>query len=390
MLDEESSAPGLERLLDLPFVDAGTDGLVVHEAVREAIAAFLRSTNPVRYRTYRRAAWNELRSEVGDAAPGDLWRYTADMLYLIENPVVREAFFPSGAQPLAVEPAQPTDEPAIVAIAERHESAAAVALLRSWWSAAPQSFSVIRDRDAVVVGFFSLLDSALIRKGRLLEDPVVEAWAQHLLDNPLPKDQVALGLRRWLDLERGELPCPAQAACWLDVKRAYMALRPALRRMYVVVHDVPTYWPVVEKLGFRPISDQAVDVDGVPYASVALDFGPGSVDGWLAELVGAELGLAEDLVPDEAARELSVRGERVALTPLEYGLFECLRARETKTVSRSELLHEVWGTDFGGGSNVVDAVVRSLRRKLGTAAPIVETVRGSGYRLRAGWQAQLR
>ena len=85
-----------------------------------------------------------------------------------------------------------------------------------------------------------------------------------------------------------------------------------------------------------------------------------------------------------------MRGERVALTPLEFGLFSHLRQCEGKAVSRNDLLREVWGTEFTGGSNVVDAVVRSLRRKLGTAAPAVETVRGSGYRLRSDWRAQLR
>jgi hypothetical protein len=390
MLDEGSSPDALDRLLDLPFVDAGRDGLVVHEAVRDAIGAFVRGTNPVRHRGYRRSAWRQLRSEVGDAGPGDLWRYTADMLYLIENPVVREAFFPSGAQPLAVEPSRPGDGAAIAAIAERHDPAEAATQLRSWWEEAPETFSVIRDRDGVVVGFFSLLDTARMRRARAFSDPVVDGWSQHLLDNPLPKGEVALGLRRWLDSEVGELPCSAQAACWLDVKRAYMALRPALRRMYVVVHDVPTYWPVVEKLGFRPIAEHPVEVGGMAYSSVALDFGPGSVDGWLADLVGAELGVGDEPVSDEAARELAVRGERVALTPLEYGLFECLKQREGKTLSRGELLRDVWGTDFTGGSNVVDAVVRSLRRKLGPAAVSVETVRGSGYRLRADWRAELR
>jgi DNA-binding winged helix-turn-helix (wHTH) protein len=389
MLDEPDPADALERLLQLPFVEAGRDGLVVHDAVREAIGGFLRGTNPVRHRQYRRGAWRELREEVRDAGPGDLWRYTADMLYLIENPVVREAFFPSGAQPLAVEPARPDDEAAVAAIARRHDSPEAAEVLTAWWAEAPDTFSVVRDRDGIVTGFLSLLETGHIRGLRDFDDPVVEAWARHLRDNPVPRGQIALGLRRWLDVERGELPCASQAACWLDVKRTYMALRPALRRMYVVVHDVPTYWPVVEKLGFRPIAERGVDVGGVEYASVVLDFGPGSVDGWLAELVGAELGVDGE-VADDAAREITVQGSRVALTPLEYGLFSHLRHREGKTVARNELLREVWGTEFTGGSNVVDAVVRSLRLKLGPASRVIETVRGSGYRLCADWRAQLR
>jgi hypothetical protein len=180
-----------------------------------------------------------------------------------------------------------------------------------------------------------------------------------------------------------------QAACWLDVKRAYMALRPALRRMYVVVHDVPTYWPIVEKLGFRPIAESAVTLDGIDYTSVGLDFGAGSVDGWLASLVAAELGVGDEPTVDEDARELGVQGKRVTLTPLEFALFRHLREREGRTVSRPELLREVWSTGFTGGSNVVDAVVRSLRHKLGPAAIVIETVRGSGYRLRPDWRAHL-
>jgi hypothetical protein len=389
MLDQLDSGVAIERLRQLPFVEAGRDGLVVHDAVRDAIGGFLRGVNPVRHRAYRRAAWRELREEVRDAAPTELWRYTADMLYLIENPVVREAFFPSGAQPLAVEPARPGDAAAVAAIAERHEPQEASARLAAWWEEAPGTFSVVRDRDDVVIGYLCVLQLEHIRRPRAFDDPLVEAWSRHLREHPLPKGQVALGLRRWLDAERGELPCAVQAACWLDVKRTYMELRPALRRLYVVVHDVPTYWPVVEKLGFRPIAEHGVELGGIEYTSVALDFGPGSVDGWIAGLVDAELEVNDAASSDEAARELTVQGRRVALTPLEFGLFAHLRQCEGKVVSRNDLLREVWGTEFTGGSNVVDAVVRSLRRKLGPGALVVETVRGSGYRLPPDWRAHL-
>ncbi len=389
MLAGEDASDAMSRLLDLPFVDAGRDGLVLHDAVRQSIEGFLRATNPVRHREYRRTAWRELRSEVRDASPSELWRYTADMLYLIDNPVVREAFFPSGSQPLVVEPARADDARSLLAIARRHEGVAGAALLERWWEQEPDTFSVTRDREGVVVGFFSLLDTSRILPPAVSDDPVTAAWAQHLRDHPLPRGQQALGLRRWLDAECGEGPCASQGACWVDVKRAYMALRPALRRMYVTVTGVPTYWPVVERLGFRPIADRRVVVDGTEYFTVVLDFGPGSVDGWLAGLAAAELGLSDDPTLDEDARELSVAGEAVTLTPLELGLFSHLRAREGKAVSRAELLHEVWATDYAGGSNVVDAVVRSLRGKLGPAGTVVETVRGSGYRLRSDWRAHL-
>ena len=388
MLNGDGTA-ALQRLLGLPFVAPGRDGVVLHESVRDAVAAYLRCTNPVRYREYRRAAWRRLRVEMRAAATAELWRYTADILYLLDNPVVREAFFPSDVQPFAVEPATAGDGPRIRVIAERHEGPGSARLLQRWWAVAPSAFSVIRDGDGEVAGFFVLLDGDRIRPSRVGDDPVVGTWARHLQDNPLMPGEVALGLRRWLDADRGEAPGATQAACWLDVKRTYMALRPALRRMYVTVEDVRSYWPIVRELRFRPIAAPAA-LDGREYTTVVLDFGPDSVDGWLVDVLATELGLADEPTLDTGAHELTVRGEPVALTPLEFGLFRHLRDREGRTVTRPELLREVWSTEYRQGSNVVDAVVHTLRAKLGTGASVIEAVRGRGYRLREDWRVHLR
>jgi hypothetical protein len=388
MLDHSPDTDELQsKMVDLPFVDASADGLVVHEAVREAIAGFLRAANPDRYRQFRRAAWRELQGQSRNAPPSQLWRFTADMLYLIDNPVVREAFFPSGAPPLAVEQATALSWPAIETIARLHEGPLAVQALHEWWTTAPETFSLVLDRDGGISGFFALLTHRQLMSPMAARDPVARAWAHHLREHPLPAGQVALGFRRWLDTESGEAPCATQATSWLDVKREYMALRPMLRRIYVTVTDVPTYWQIVQRLGFRPLPDEPPKIDGQTYSSVMLDFGPGSVDGWLSNLVAAELGLAVDgRALDDDARELVVRGQRVALTPLEYGVLRQLSGRAGKTVSRQELLRDVWGTTYAGGSNVVDVVVRSLRRKLADGAPCLQTARGLGYRLTPDWQ----
>jgi DNA-binding response OmpR family regulator len=50
-----------------------------------------------------------------------------------------------------------------------------------------------------------------------------------------------------------------------------------------------------------------------------------------------------------------------------------------QVLSRSQLLHLVWGVTFDSGSNLVDVYVAALRRKLGTEW--IDTVRGLGYRL---------
>lgn len=56
------------------------------------------------------------------------------------------------------------------------------------------------------------------------------------------------------------------------------------------------------------------------------------------------------------------------------------RANEPAQGPGQTPLREVWGYDYDGGSNIVDSVIRSLRKKLGNQASAIETVRGFGYR----------
>ena len=100
MVPDQPPTEAFAAVQALPFAEVGPDGLLVDDAVREATAALLRATDPVTYRRHRVAAWRQLRRELRDAAPGDFWRYTADMLHLVEHPVVRDAFFPAGRRAL--------------------------------------------------------------------------------------------------------------------------------------------------------------------------------------------------------------------------------------------------------------------------------------------------
>lgn len=381
MLPDVAPQDAFDRLRELPFVDHGPDGLVVHDTIREATAAALRAADPASFAAYRAAAWRRLRADLRGAVPDQLWRTTADTLYLIENPVVREAFFPSTEHLYFVESARSEDAAAISSITDRHEPPAAAALLRTWWERIPERFSVIRGPDGEVAGFFLMFEPNHVAHAWLEADPVTRRWREHLRRERVPAGQRVLFFRRFLSLEHGEAPSPVQAAAWLDVKRIYMELRPSLRRLYCTLVDVEPYAPAIQGLGFVPLPEAGIEIDGVPYGSALLDFGPGSVDGWLSWLVESELSGEELLFLDREQRQLVIAGRRIDLSRLEYGVLECLREREGAVLSREELLLHVWGTEYTGGSNVVEAVVRTLRRKLGEHAALVETVRGVGYRL---------
>jgi DNA-binding response OmpR family regulator len=80
-------------------------------------------------------------------------------------------------------------------------------------------------------------------------------------------------------------------------------------------------------------------------------------------------------------------GRAVELTGKEYALLEFLMLRAGDCVTRAQLLESVWRMQPEAGTNVVDVYVNYLRKKLSVEGAggdeVIETVRGSGYRLRA-------
>jgi DNA-binding response OmpR family regulator len=380
MLPDTAPQDAFDRLRMLPFVELGDDGLVIHDTVRESIAALLRSSDPARSKRYRAAAWRQLREEVAHASQHEMWRYTADLLYSLENPIVREAFFPTTDHLLSAEAARPADGPAIAEITRRHMPPASASVMETWWRLAPEAFRVLRDRNDAVAGFYNVCEIDRVSHRLVGEDPLLARCWDHLRRNPVPPGQRVLFSRAWLSRDYGEAPSPVQAASWLDIKRLYMEMRPTLRRIYSIVQDAATYGPMVGPLGFELLPGDPIEFDGVPYYATQNDFGPSSIDGWLAKLVAAEIQVEDDTILDLVEHQLVLDGRRVDLTKLEFDVISYLQQRQGHVVERAALLRDVWGYEYAGGSNVIEANVRSLRRKLGDRAGSIETVRGLGYR----------
>lgn len=231
------------------------------------------------------------------------------------------------------------------------------------------------------VAFYAMAPAERIPTRLRDADPVTDLWLRHLRDDGVPRHQTVLLMRRFLAADTGESPSPAQGACWRDVKRVYMLLRPALRRLYATLADPAPYAAATAALMFTPLPD-AVEIGGRTYYQSMLDFGPSSVDGWLARLAASELGIVEPAAPVLDGRELRVGGEVVELSRLESALLSYLMARSGRAVPRAEILAAVWDNPTGYASNVVDATVRTLRRRLQGLSVRVETVTGVGYRYR--------
>lgn len=88
-----------------------------------------------------------------------------------------------------------------------------------------------------------------------------------------------------------------------------------------------------------------------------------------------------DLVIDPTGYTVKVRGVPIDLTYKEFELLKCLGQHPGRVFTRAQLLQEVWGYDYYGGTRTVDVHVRRLRAKLGPEhEQLIGTVRNVGYR----------
>jgi DNA-binding response OmpR family regulator len=118
--------------------------------------------------------------------------------------------------------------------------------------------------------------------------------------------------------------------------------------------------------------------------------GPGEVEARIRLAIGRAARPAADraaevrsgeLVIDEATYSAKIRGTTLDLTFKEFELLKFLAQHPRRVFTRSQLLQEVWGYDYFGGTRTVDVHVRRLRAKLGTESEaLIGTVRNVGYK----------
>jgi DNA-binding response OmpR family regulator len=83
---------------------------------------------------------------------------------------------------------------------------------------------------------------------------------------------------------------------------------------------------------------------------------------------------------DEASYSAKIHGEPMDLTFKEFELLKFLAQHPGRVFTREQLLSEVWGYDYFGGTRTVDVHIRRLRAKLGDLEGLISTVRNVGYR----------
>lgn len=95
--------------------------------------------------------------------------------------------------------------------------------------------------------------------------------------------------------------------------------------------------------------------------------------------------VVEDLEMDLLSRQVKRSGQKIDLQPREFRLLEYLMRHAGQVVTRTMLLESVWEYHFDPQTNVIDVHISRLRAKIdkGFEAPLLHTVRGAGYMIRA-------
>ena len=214
-----------------------------------------------------------------------------------------------------------------------------------------------------------------------------------LLTNALlPSSEVlpALGLRshqvRVMPAEpTALLDAPSCDVILVDGRRDLPAVRSFTRLLRTTGVDVPVIVICTEGGLVGVNAEWGVD-------DVVLDTaGPAEVDARLRLAIGRLQRDTDDDVPDEirsgdvsideATYTARVGGRTLDLTFKEFELLKFLAQHPGRVFSRAQLLQEVWGYDYFGGTRTVDVHVRRLRAKLGPEHDsVIGTVRNVGYR----------
>jgi DNA-binding response OmpR family regulator len=139
---------------------------------------------------------------------------------------------------------------------------------------------------------------------------------------------------------------------------------------------------VVTEGGFAAVNAEW-GVDDIVLATA----GPGEVDARIRLAIGRHVTddtghtiRASGLLIDEVSYSAKANGRSLDLTYKEFELLRFLASHGSRVFTREQLLSEVWGYDYFGGTRTVDVHVRRLRAKLGDLESLIGTVRNVGYR----------
>lgn len=178
------------------------------------------------------------------------------------------------------------------------------------------------------------------------------------------------------------LDAPAADVILLDARRDLVGARSLCRLIETTGKEAPLI--VIASEGGLAALSADWGFDDLLLSSA----GPAEVDVRLRLAMSPAVASAADpliqtgnIIIDEAGYSAKLNGSQLDLTYTEFELLKYLAQHPGRVFSRQQLLSDVWGYDYYGGTRTVDVHVRRLRAKLGTEyESVIGTVRNVGYR----------
>ena len=202
MLESSSVRQEFDAVRNLSFVSALHDGLVLHDVMRDTISYGLAQRDQGRHAKYRLRACQYLSDSARRSAKS-VWQYTADLLYLVQNPLIHNAFFRTGGMDVSLAPAVPSDREGIEQICVDTEPKESAGWLLRWFGRHPETFMVARTAADRVAGFYIIFERGRVDPALLRDDPITAAWCAHLESNPVLPHERAPFCRRWMSRRIG-------------------------------------------------------------------------------------------------------------------------------------------------------------------------------------------
>ncbi|HEX8103924.1 MAG TPA: ATP-binding protein [Solirubrobacteraceae bacterium] len=345
-----------------PGVEPVGDGVAMHDLVRRALRAHLRTTRPEHERELRRRVADHL---LGRGVAGEP-RVMSDLADLIEDPALRWGFGAETTGGLRADELRPGELDAPAPEVRRRGSEA-------WWAATwpllehPEHVVAARDGDDALCGL-AITFTPATASAAALADPYTGPWIRHAADH-VPSGN-AIVWRDVLDLtvpERGDLFSPVPSV--LNTAALLRSGLPNPRCLYIPISPVNEASVAFARgWGARRVPELDVTVSGYRHECHVIDHGPEGMLGALRAAVYAELGLQrpggipvtavraaagvtrEDV--RQALRDLD-RPSKLAVNPLAAAL-----GGPTRGVTVRALLVEAAGAAFGTGSE--EALLRDV------------------------------
>ena len=318
LLERDDAHGAFEWLRGLSFVEAGEDGLVLHDLARETLGADLRWRRPERFAALnRRARTFYTRHLLRAGAEREQVAILADYTFLHRhNPIVQPLFAQLRGQWQRARPqtsGQPRDDEweTLRAMVAAHEGEASAEIAAHWFRLQPDRVQVFRDEDGHATGFlFRLALDATTAEERAADPGAEAAWAHLEAHAPLRPGERATVFRFWMDREDYQDVSAVQSLIFVATVRHYLGTE-GLAYTFLPCAE-PDFWAMIFTfVGLQRLPEASFDVGDRTFGVYGHDWRAVPPAMWLD-------GLAERGLPSSPGAEPERPDRLVVLSEPEF------------------------------------------------------------------------